>query len=133
MARQGAKPKPTTLRLVDGTHRTTRHGDAGAVKKAATRAKKQAFGKITMPRGLNAEGQRAWKRYIAPAWWLDISKEAAAIGFIELWQDFRAAPIRFAAAKHAQMRAYMSELGLTDERNRKIDDETSDDDDLFGD
>jgi hypothetical protein len=133
MARQGAKPKPAALRLVDGTHRTTRHGDAGAVKKAATRAKKQAFGKIVMPRGLDPEGQRAWKRYIAPAWWLDISREAAAIGFIELWQAFRRRPSTFPAAQHAQMRAYMSELGLTDERNRKMDDETSDDDDLFGD
>jgi hypothetical protein len=28
------------------------------------------------------------------------------------------APRMFQAAKHGQMRAYMSELGLTDERNR---------------
>jgi hypothetical protein len=32
----------------------------------------------------------------------------------------RLAPTAFKAAKHSQMRAYMSELGLTDERNRLI-------------
>ena len=40
-------------------------------------------------------------------------REPAAIAFCELWQEFRKAPVSFQASKHAQMRAYMSELGLT--------------------
>jgi hypothetical protein len=35
-----------------------------------------------------------------------------------LWAEFRTSPIRFPASKHGQLRAYMSELGLSDERNR---------------
>lgn len=117
MAARGAKPKPEHLRLVDGTHRTSRHGDvdeaAGAVAASA-----EAFGRIARPKHLKAAGLAAWKRYIEPASWLDASKEPAAIAFCELWQEFRFAPTSFPAAKHGQMRAYMSELGLTDERNR---------------
>ena len=51
----------------------------------------------------------------------------------ELWQEFRFCPTGFPAAKHGQLRAYMSELGLTDERNRiggddgKVKDEFDDD------
>ena len=43
-----------------------------------------------------------------------------------------AAPTAFPAAKHGQMRAYMSELGLTDERKR-MDDEPEDKDEFFDD
>ncbi len=125
MATRGAKPKSARLRLVDGTHRTTRHGDprsAGALADGAAKA----FGKPERPRGLKGEGLKAWKRYIEPASWLDGSKEAAAIAFCELWSEFRLNPASFQAAKHGQMRAYMSELGLTDERNRTVDDEEPD-------
>jgi hypothetical protein len=80
---------------------------------------------------LKAEGVKAWKRYIEPASWLDGSKEAAAIAFCELWQEFRFAPTSFPASKHGQMRAYMSELGLTDERNRVGSDEKPKEDDGF--
>jgi hypothetical protein len=122
MAARGAKPKPGHLRLVDGTHRSTRHGDQGAVRKAAGEAAVR-FGKLTMPKHLKGDGAAAWKRYIAPASWLDASREPAAIAFCELWQEFRFCPTGFAAAKHGQLRAYMSELGLTDERNRGGDDD----------
>jgi hypothetical protein len=40
------------------------------------------------------------------------------VAFCELWQEFRDHPQRFPASKHGQMRAYMAELGLSDERNR---------------
>ena len=63
---------------------------------------------------------------------MDASKEAAAIAFCELWQEFRYNPTGFVAAKHGQMRAYMSELGLTDERNR-IEKEEKQGDDFFDD
>jgi len=115
MAARGAKPKPAHLRLIDGTHRTTRHGDEARAK-AAIEADK--FGKPVMPQGMKGEAAKAWKRYIAPAFWLDAGREAAAIAFCELWQEFRFCPTGFPASKHGQMRAYMSELGLTDERNR---------------
>lgn len=117
MAARGAKPKAAHLRLIDGTHRTARHGDMGDVKKAVEEASRQ-FGAMVKPKGLKGEGLNAWKRYIEPAGWLDGSKEAAAIAFCELWQEFRFAPTSFPASKHGQMRAYMSDLGLTDERNR---------------
>lgn len=118
MATRGAKPKPAKLRLVQATHNVTRHGDE-AQAKAGVDAGAAAFGPIKIQPGMKGEGLRAWKRWIAPAWWLDGSKEAAAIAFCELWQEFRFAPTGFPASKHGQMRAYMAELGLTDERNRK--------------
>lgn len=122
MAARGAKPKPAILRVVGGTHRQDRHGTAEEARKASAAAA-ATFGPLICPKHLKAEGQRAWKRYIQPASWLDGSKEAAAIAFCELWQEFRFAPTSFPASKHGQMRAYMSELGLTDERNRgKVDD-----------
>lgn len=71
-------------------------------------------------------------RYIEPAAWLDASREPAAIAFCELWQEFRFCPTGFPAAKHGQLRAYMSELGLTDERNRLKDDD-KDKDEFFDD
>lgn len=117
MAARGAKPKAAHLRLIDGTHRTTRHGEATEVK-ARSDAATVNFGGLVRPKHLKGEGSTAWKRYIEPASWLDASREAAAIAFCELWQEFRFAPKSFPASKHGQMRAYMSELGLTDERNR---------------
>jgi hypothetical protein len=119
MATKGAKPKAAHLRLIDGTHRTTRHGESGKAKEAIEAAS-GVFGKPVRPKYLKGEGLLAWKRYIDPAAWLDGSKEAAAIAFCELWQEFRFAPVSFPAAKHGQMRAYMAELGLTDERNRIV-------------
>ncbi len=117
MAARGAKPKAAHLRLVDGTHRKTRHGEKDKAK-AIVETSIQSFGSLHRPKHLKGEALAAWKRYIEPASWLDASREPAAIAFCELWQEFRFAPTSFPAAKHGQMRAYMSELGLTDERNR---------------
>lgn len=117
MATRGAKPKPAHLRIVDGTTNITRHGseaDARAkVEKSAT-----SFGVITRPKHLKGDALAAWKRYIEPAFWLDAGREPAAIAFCELWGEFRFNPKSFPSSKHGQMRAYMNELGLTDERNR---------------
>src|SRR5690349_8533146 len=121
MAARGAKPKPGHLRLVDGTHRTTRHGDESKAREAVETSI-SAFGKLTKPKHLKGEASAGWKRYIEPASWLDASREPAAIAFCELWSEFRFNPTGFPAAKHGQLRAYMSELGLTDERNRTKDD-----------
>jgi hypothetical protein len=117
MATRGVKPKPAHLRLVDGTRNATRHGSEADLREKVDSAK-VSFGKLVKPKSLKGEGASAWKRYIEPSFWLDVSKEAAAIAFCELWQEFRFAPTSFPASKHGQMRAYMSELGLTDERNR---------------
>jgi phage terminase small subunit len=116
MAKRGAKPKPAHLRLVDGTRNVTRHGSESDLRKIVESGK--AFGPMQRPKHLKGEALAAWKRYIEPAGWLDASREAAAIAFCELWSEFRFAPTSFPASKHGQMRAYMSELGLTDERNR---------------
>jgi len=74
---------------------------------------------------------RAWKRFIVPAVWLDVYREPAAIAFCELWQEFRFNPAGFRATKHGQLRAYLSELGLTDERNRPTS-PPDDEDEFFG-
>jgi len=132
MATRGVKPKAAQLRLVDGTHRPTRHGAAKAAEKAAADSVEQ-FGKPTKPAYLKGQAAWAWKRYIEPSAWLDASREAAAIAFCELWQEFRDAPRMFPAAKHGQLRAYMSELGLTDERNRADGGEAEQKDKFFGD
>ncbi|TYC93037.1 hypothetical protein [Novosphingobium sp. BW1] len=131
MATRGAKPKPAQLRLVDGTHRTARHGESAATKEAA-QASAVSFGTLTKPTGLKGEALKAWKKFIAPAGWLDGSREPAAIAFCELWSEFRHNPIGFPASKHGQMRAYMSELGLTDERNRGDHGGKEEEDEFFG-
>jgi hypothetical protein len=120
MAVRGPRPKPAKLRLVDGTHNVTRHGPVDEAKKAADAAV-AAFGRLQRPRGLSRKAVKAWHQYIEPASWLDGSREPAAIAFCELWAEFMESPTRFPASKHGQMRAYMSELGLTDERNRSDD------------
>ena len=117
MARSGAKPKPAALRVVDGTRRADRHGSESELReKAETYA--SMFGKLEKPIILTGDAGEAWDKWITPAAWLDGSREASAIAFCELWKEFRYAPTEFTAAKHGQMRAYMNELGLTDERNR---------------
>jgi hypothetical protein len=126
MATRGAKPKPAKLRLVDGTTNITRHGREALAKIKATGID-ESFGKPTMPVGMKGEQAKCWKRYIAPAFWLDGAREAAAIAFCELWAEFRFSPTGFAASKHGQLRAYMSELGLTDERNRMASDKQAKD------
>lgn len=131
MARRGAKPKPAHLRLIDGTNNVTRHGSEAEVREAVEKAQ-QAFGKLRRPAHLKGEALKAWKRYIEPAAWLDGSREPAAIAFCELWAEFRFNPTGFPASKHGQMRAYMSELGLTDERNRSPQEE-EEVDEFFGD
>lgn len=117
MASRGPKPKAAHLRLVDGTHRNTRHGSEAEAKKKVEAAAQQ-FGKLERPNYIRGQALAAWKKFIEPATWLDGSREPAAVAFCELWQEFRSAPNKFPASKHGQMRAYMSELGITDERNR---------------
>ena len=131
MAARGAKPKPAHLRLIDGTHRATRHGDSNAVRGKVEKTA-AAFGKLERPKYLKGEALTAWKRYIEPASWLDGSREPIAIAFCELWQEFRDGPRMFAATKHAQLRHYLAELGLTDERNRG-EAEVDEGDEFFGD
>ncbi len=125
MATRGARPKPAHLRLLQGTRNTTRHGSEEDLRKQVEDAT-ATFGGLIRPKHLKGEGLAAWKRYIEPASWLDGSKEPAAIAFCELWQEFRFAPTSFPASKHGQMRAYMSELGLTDERRRGKDEDPED-------
>lgn len=117
MATRGARPKPAALRLVDGTHNVTRHGKAEDAK-AAVDAAFNASGPLKPPSGMKGEALKAWKRFIVPAAWIDGFREPAAIAFCELWAQHQKCPEMFVAAKHGQMRAYMAELGLTDERNR---------------
>jgi len=57
MAARGAKPKAAHLRLIDGTHRTARHGEEGEAKKAVETVA-QKFGKLSRPKGFKGEGLR---------------------------------------------------------------------------
>lgn len=131
MATRGAKPKAVKLRLVDGTHRNTRHGDSKAAREAVEEAA-TSFGKLAKPPSLKGAAATAWKKFIEPAGWLDGSREPAAIAFCELWKEFMFNPTGFPASKHGQMRAYMSELGLTDERNRGDHGSKKEEDEFFG-
>lgn len=117
--------------MIDGTHRKARHGDESAAKQSVDAAAK-TFGKLTRPKHLKRDALVAWKRYIEPAAWLDVSREPLALAFCELWQEFVDGPKVFAAAKHGQLRHYMAELGLTDERNR-VEKEREDRDEFFDD
>jgi len=117
MATRGAKPKPAMLRLVDGTNNVTRHGTQDEAREKAEKAI-AAFGKLERPKSIKGPALAAWKKWIDPAGWLDGSREPAAIAFCELWAEFQRMPAMFPASKHGQLRAYMAELGLTDERNR---------------
>lgn len=131
MATRGAKPKAVKLRLVDGTHRNSRHGDGQAAREAVEAAA-ASFGKLVKPSSLKGHAAAAWKKFIEPAGWLDGSREPAAIAFCELWKEFMFNPTGFPASKHGQMRAYMSELGLTDERNRGDHGSKKEEDEFFG-
>lgn len=117
MAVRGAKPKAAHLRVIDGTHRVDRHGNKAEIQ-ADIDEKAGIFGALERPTYLKGEARKAWERYITPMTWLDASREPSAILFCELWQEFRDNPRSFNATKHAQLRALMSEIGLTDERNR---------------
>ena len=119
MAQRGAKPKPASLRLVDGTHNVTRHGSE-AKAKAAVEAAAAAFDGLKKPAYMKGEAAKAWARYVAPAWWLKADREPLAVAFCELWQEFREHPQRFPASKHGQLRSYMAELGLSDVRTRGL-------------
>lgn len=111
--KRGRKPQSVKLHLVNGTFRADRHGS-----EEKQRAEASKSGKLSKPPWLKGDGAKAWKKWIDPATWLDIHKEPAAIAFCTLWAEFQRAPTAFQAAKHTQMRAYMSELGLSDPRNR---------------
>ena len=115
MATRGAKPKPAELRVIDGTHRTTRHGP---VEDVLASRKGAASTSLERPASLKGPAAKAWDQFISPAHWLDIHRLPAAIIFCRLWAEYERKPLDFAATKHAQIRAYMAELGLTDERNR---------------
>lgn len=119
MAQAGRKPTSSQLRVVEGAHRTTRHGKVSEAEEEIAKVR-ATFGGVTMPESFKdkPEAAEAWRKYIAPAWWLDASREVTAIAFCELWQEFRDDPKAFTASKHGQLRAYTSELGLTDERQR---------------
>ena len=115
MATRGRRLKSPQLHLVQGTWRPTRHGD-----KAAAEAQLEADERCALarPSCLKGEARKAWDRFMAPCWWIDIFREPAAIAFCELWAERSRAPDQFTAARHAQLRAYMQDLGLTDDRRR---------------
>lgn len=111
MATRGRRPKSPNLHLVEGTHRTTRHGPASEAAEAPPGLKRPAW--------LKGESRKAWDYWISPAYWLELFHEPAALAFCHLWGEFRRNQDNFSASKHAQMRAYMQELGLSDHRRRQ--------------
>jgi hypothetical protein len=122
---RGRKRKPAHLRLVEGWN-VTRHGTEEELRAAAAKsaAAKSAFGKLSRPKHFKGFALEAWDRYVAPATWLDATREPAAIVFCELWSEFRSDPQSFQSSKHSQMRAYLSLL--MDERSRVVKEEKED-------
>ncbi|QIB36550.1 hypothetical protein [Ancylobacter pratisalsi] len=114
---KGRPPKNPHLRLIQGTHRPSRHGAEWSTKQAEN-GTKSGFGPLKRPPGLRGRVLAAWNQYIAPATWLDGSREPAAIAFCELWGEFKSKPSAFASARHTQLRGLMRDLGLNDPRNR---------------
>jgi hypothetical protein len=112
-----ANRKPLELHLLDGTLRTTRHGNAAKAQRVVERTKKR-LGLPVMPENFTGEAKAAWERYIVPAFWLDRSREPAAIAFCKLWQRFMEDPDEFTPNRHSTLLKYMADLGLTKERNR---------------
>ena len=119
MATRGKRPKPAHLRLVDGTHDVSKHGKREKVRAGVERAA-AAFGKLERPKYVKGEALKAWRDFVEPAFWLDGSKLPLAVAFCELWAEFMRAPRNFNSSRHSQMRAYMAELGISDERNRPL-------------
>src|SRR3954470_3277091 len=131
MAYPGNKPKPALLHLINGTRNATRHGSEGELVSRVESAIED-FGPLVRPDGLSLEAIKCWNEMIEPAKWLDGSKKLAAAALCELYAEWTMGPRHFAASKHSQMRSYMADLGLTDERNRvtlakKVKDEFFDD------
>ena len=81
---------------------------------------------LARPTFLRGYARKAWDEYISIAFWLDKTREPAAIAFCELWAEFRTTGDKFTASRHGQLRNYMNELGLTDERNRRAPDKARD-------
>jgi phage terminase small subunit len=124
---KGYIPKPTSLKLIDGTHTTYRNGDAEA-SRAAVKKAAEHFGKLEKPEHLRGHASDIWDKTIAPAWWLDGSRLTTAIMMCELWAEYRNNPKRFPIAKYTQMRTFLRELGLSDERNRVTNADQEEDD-----
>lgn len=115
MALRGRKPKDPNLRAIDGSHRTTRHGDLEEVKEHMAQ-----IPPLEMPDFLEGEARQAWKDHIEPAFWLDHSKLVPAVAFCALYAEFLDNPRAFSTSKHSVLRGYMLDLGLTDPRNRDL-------------
>lgn len=58
MGKRGAKPAPTALKVLRGTHRKDRHGDPADEVSPAT------LGTTTPPRGLGPAGRARWKAVV---------------------------------------------------------------------
>jgi hypothetical protein len=114
-----AKVLPTKLKLVKGTAKKERVGSFEDLQ-AKLKLGENIPVKMRRPEHLEGAGLEAWERYIEPMPWIDITREAAATAFCDLWHIFRQDPNNFTAAQHCQLRGYMAELGLTDERKRFI-------------
>jgi hypothetical protein len=76
------------------------------------------LGSVVPPDDLQDAARQAWSRYIEPCVWLDASREPLAVAFCRLWQEFTDDPNASSAARHGQLRLYLQELGLSDERAR---------------
>jgi hypothetical protein len=121
---RGRKPTPPHLHLVQGTRNTTRHGTEDELRTKIEQGL-NTFGTPVKPEIFTQKkydiASQTWDRYIAPAWWLDASREMLAIGYCMLFQEMIKRGASFPSAKHGQLRSYAAELGLTDERKRPAD------------
>lgn len=135
MALRGRKKVPDHIRLVTGNMNTTRHGTEDDIRRRVEEGQ-NTFGPLIKPdrfgQANNKEASATWDRYIANAWWLDASREVLAIAYCMLVQELLRKGTKFATAKHSQLRAYASELGLSDERKRPSNGNRKPKNDLLG-
>jgi hypothetical protein len=70
VVKRGPKPVPAHIRLIEGTARPRRHGSEDQLREQIE-ASAASFGPLKMPKSFKGEAAFAWRRFIAPAAWLD--------------------------------------------------------------
>lgn len=99
MGRPGRRPKPAALRLVDGTHRPNRHGDAA---EASRRVQEDRSGRTPAPpRSLTGEARAEWRRLaesLHDRGLLTHRHRAAFAAYCQAWADMVAAQEALAKA-----------------------------------
>lgn len=105
MAKRGAKPKPTHLKVVTGNPGKKSLPDNGA-EIAIRETPLEPLKKLTVVE------QRLWDRFINPAWWLTDFDVPKAQTWVCLKAEFLRSPKKMIASRVSQVRILENELGM---------------------